>query len=111
MGQVGGKARGRGGTVVNPGTPGERVLHSKGIYRLSPGDIVSGMTSGSGGYGPPWERDPADVRDGFVTLAGARRDYSVVLGPDTLAIREEETRARRARMASSAPWEAPHQAR
>ena len=105
MGQVGGKARGRGGTVVNPGTPGERVLHSKGIYRLSPGDIVSGMTSGSGGYGPPWERDPAvvqaDVKDGIVSLEGARRDYGVALDPETLRIWETETRAVSAAMAAA----------
>ena len=86
--------------------PGEGVLTSKGIYRLAPGDVVSGMTSGSGGYGPPWQRDPAavqaDVKDGFVTLDGARRDYGVVLDPETLAIREEETRVLRAAMRAMA---------
>jgi N-methylhydantoinase B/oxoprolinase/acetone carboxylase alpha subunit len=29
-----------------------------------------------------------DVRDGYVTLAGAERDYGVVLDPETLAVRE-----------------------
>mgnify|MGYP001588876164 CR=1 FL=1 len=63
------------------------------------------MTSGSGGYAPPWERDPAavraDVKDGLVTLEGARRDYGVVLDPETLAVREEETRTLRAKMAEA----------
>jgi N-methylhydantoinase B len=115
VGLFGGRGGGRGRTVLNPGAPGERVLHSKGIYRLSPGDVVSGMTSGSGGYGPPWDRDPqavrADVRDGFVTRDGARRDYGVDLDPETLDIGEEETRALRARMAADGPGEAPDQAR
>ena len=101
-GLFGGRGGGRGKTALNAGTPSERILHSKGIYRLAAGDVVSGTTSGSGGYGPPCERDPgavqADVRDGFVTLAGARRDYSVVLDPDTLAVPEPETRTLRAAM-------------
>ena len=36
---------------------------------------------GSGGYGPPAERDPGrlreDLRDGYVTPEGAKRDYGV----------------------------------
>jgi N-methylhydantoinase B len=37
------------------------------------------MTGGGGGWGEPAERDPAavaaDVREGYVTEAAARRDY------------------------------------
>jgi hypothetical protein len=51
----------------------------------------SGNASG-GGFGDPLERDPervrADVRDGYVSLAAAERDYGVVLDPDTLAVVE-----------------------
>jgi N-methylhydantoinase B/oxoprolinase/acetone carboxylase alpha subunit len=36
---------------------------------------------GSGGYGPPADRDPArlleDLADGYVTGEGARRDYEI----------------------------------
>jgi len=44
------------------------------------------VTNGGGGYGDPWTRDPErvrrDVRDGYVTLAGARADYGVVIVGD-----------------------------
>jgi N-methylhydantoinase B len=43
---------------------------------LAPGDVVSVITPGSGGYGPPSERDrrlvEADLLEGKVTPAGAR---------------------------------------
>ncbi len=54
-----------------------------------------------------WERDPeavrGEVRDGFVSLEGARSDYGVALDPETLAVRVGETRALRAAMAGNAP--------
>ena len=42
-------------------------------------------TSGGGGLGDPFERDPdlvaADVAEGRVTVQGARDDYGVDVGP------------------------------
>lgn len=50
-----------------------------------------------------WERDPeavrGEVRDGFVTLEGARCDFGVTLDRETLEICETETQALRAAMA------------
>lgn len=44
------------------------------------------ITNGGGGWGDPLERDPEavcrDVRDGYVTIEGARRDYGVVVRGD-----------------------------
>jgi N-methylhydantoinase B len=44
------------------------------------------VTNGGGGFGDPLERDPErvkrDVRDGYVTIAGAARDYGVVVTGD-----------------------------
>jgi N-methylhydantoinase B len=44
------------------------------------------LTNGGGGYGDPLERDPErvkrDVRDGYVTIDGAARDYGVVVTGD-----------------------------
>jgi N-methylhydantoinase B len=44
------------------------------------------LTNGGGGWGDPLERDPErvlrDVRDGYVSLAGAARDYGVVVRGD-----------------------------
>jgi len=57
-----------------------------------------------GGYGDPLDRDPAavlgDVLDGYVSIEGAREDYSVVIIPDKLIIdlRATETLRRDRRM-------------
>ena len=44
------------------------------------------LTNGGGGWGDPFEREPErvlrDVRDGYVSLAGAARDYGVVVRGD-----------------------------
>jgi N-methylhydantoinase B len=75
----GGKDGVLGSIVLNPGTPRERPLHSKEVVRLARDDVVSFRCAGSGGIGPPAERPrdriEADVREGLVTAAGARRDY------------------------------------
>ena len=53
------------------------------------------MTSGGGGWGHPFDRPAArvreDVLDGFVSLASALKDYGVVLDPQTLEVDEAET--------------------
>jgi N-methylhydantoinase B len=52
-------------------------------------------TAGGGGWGDPYDRDPArvleDVRDGIVSIDGARRDYGVVIEPDAMQIDREAT--------------------
>jgi N-methylhydantoinase B len=44
------------------------------------------VTAGGGGWGNPFERQPErvlrDVRDGYVTIDGAARDYGVVVTGD-----------------------------
>lgn len=50
--------------------------------RLGPGQAVSVVTAGGGGYGPPRERDPGllrrDVEEGRISAAAAERDYGRV---------------------------------
>ena len=103
-GLFGGTGTARGFTILNPATENRR-LHSKGLYHLKEGDVIAGQTSGSGGYGNPWERDPRavleDVLDDFVSLEGARRDYGVVIDPMTMSVDEAETTRLRTAMAKS----------
>jgi N-methylhydantoinase B len=72
FGVMGGEPGQLGRTVINPGTPGERVIGGKASVDLEYGDVVSFQLAGAGGYGDPAERDPRlvaeDVRLGLVTL-------------------------------------------
>lgn len=75
------------------------------VLRTQPGAVFRYLTNGGGGWGNPFERDPdlvkRDVRDGYVTLAGAERDYGVVItgdpeaDPEGLIFDEDATRDRR----------------
>ena len=82
--------------ILNPGMDSERPLTSKiAGLRLKKDDVVAWQLAGGGGYGDPLQRDPArvqrDVRMGYVTMEGARRDYGVVLRTD-MSIDEDATR-------------------
>lgn len=103
-GMAGGKPGEKARVVVNLGLPGERELGKLDIFYPAPGDIVTIMTPGGGGYGDPLER-PAeevcrDVEVGYVSEASAREDYGVVLrdgaldDAGTLALREKLRRER-----------------
>ncbi|MEV0583394.1 hydantoinase B/oxoprolinase family protein [Nonomuraea sp. NPDC050310] len=52
-------------------------------YPVKAGEVIRIRTTGGGGWGSPYDRDPrkvaADVRDGKVSIAGALGDYGVVL--------------------------------
>jgi len=86
-GLFGGHSAALGATILNPDTPQEQVLHSKGIYPLERGDLVSFRVSGSGGYGDPRERDPAliarDVALGYLSIETAREWYGVTVEPES----------------------------
>jgi N-methylhydantoinase B len=76
-----------------------RVEHlpSKSEGKLGRDDVFAFYPPGGGGYGDPLDREPervlADVRNGAVTVAGARRHYGVVI--DGGVVDEPETRALR----------------
>lgn len=82
---VNGGMSGRSGRfVVNPGTEKEVVLPTliDGVV-LNYGDVMQIMMPGGGGYGHPFDRDPArvlrDVLAGMVSAESALADYGVVL--------------------------------
>ena len=70
----------QGGEYVSP------HLSKDEDIRLVAGDTISVRTPGGGGYGDPWQREPAlvarDVARGYFTVADAARDYGVVVAGD-----------------------------
>jgi N-methylhydantoinase B len=74
---------------------------------LGRGDSLRHLSAGGGGYGDPYERDPAavlaDVLEEKVSAAAAARDYGVAIDPALGAVDARETeRLRRARAAAAA---------
>ncbi|MBF8281489.1 MAG: 5-oxoprolinase [Anaerolineales bacterium] len=61
-------------------------------FHLKKGDVARLITATGGGYGDPRQRPveavQADVRNGYITLGQAERDYGVVLNPQTLEVVE-----------------------
>ncbi len=103
-----------------PGTPFRAVLESGCQKRELPaqmfldfpvgaGDRLLHIQPGAGGYGPPWERDPErvreDVLDEKISLAYARREYGVVMDPETLEVQEEGTAALRKSVWGKEAWD------
>jgi N-methylhydantoinase B len=78
-------------------------------WKTAAGAMFRYLTNGGGGWGDPFEREPErvmrDVRDAYVSVEGARRDYGVVvvgdphLDPEGLAVDADATRALRAELA------------
>ena len=72
-----------------PGARGEFLLDGqergqpKALLALGPDQRVQLNLPGGGGFGDPLERDPArvlaDVVEGYVSIAGAERDYGVII--------------------------------
>jgi N-methylhydantoinase B len=100
-GLSGGKPGAAGRNILDPGTQAERKLHAKLTMTLRRGDVFRHDLPGAGGWGDPLLRDTAmvakDLRDGFVTIEGAARDYGVVAHGDPPAIDEAATAALRGR--------------
>ena len=79
QGLFGGLPGSCGAIVLNPGTPAERRLASKGLDTLGAGDLISMRLPGAGGYGDPRKRPreavEADLRDDKISRESALRDY------------------------------------
>ena len=61
---------------------------SKQSWQTTPNTVFRYLTNGGGGWGHPYDRDPQrvarDVRDEYITIEGAYRDYGVVVTGDPL---------------------------
>jgi N-methylhydantoinase B len=93
-----GGAAGRGGAL--------RINHAprpyNEVHRLGPGDRIALTTPGGGGFGDPLEREAAhvlaDMRNGLVSVDGARADYGVVIVGEPPRVDAAATAALRARL-------------
>ena len=81
--------------VLNPGH-NETEMPSKFARKLAREEVILHQQAGGGGYGDPFARDPAQVRedvlDGKITPEFARREHGVAVDPVTLIIDAEATR-------------------
>jgi N-methylhydantoinase B len=82
-GLQGGRAALRSRAFVNQGRPDERQVGKIDVLELRRGDVFTIETPGGGGFGSPFERDPAavltDAKLGFVSEKAALSDYGVVV--------------------------------
>jgi N-methylhydantoinase B len=89
FGLLGGKAGAAAAVKLTTAEGAARHLPGKGAFSAPAGSIIEMITPGSGGFGPPAERDRAaigrDLLDGYVSAASAERDYGVT---DPQALRE-----------------------
>ena len=80
---------------LNPGTAKAEALPSKLIRRLERGDVFSAEMAASGGYGDPFLRDAAAVREDMleekISRARAQEKYGVVIDARTLTVDEAAT--------------------
>jgi N-methylhydantoinase B len=89
--------------AAKPGTnnhviinPGPKQLIKGGSYNtMNEQDVLSNNSGGGGGYGDPFAREVMrvvrDVRNGFVSIDAAKKEYGVVLNPLTYEVNETET--------------------
>jgi N-methylhydantoinase B len=86
-GSAGGRPGSRNEVRIH-GAREEAVLGKCARYRLEKGQAVTLVTGSGGGWGDPLERPVdevvEDVRDGYVSVEQAARDYGVVIDPESL---------------------------
>ncbi len=77
------------------------IITDNVIETINPGEIAANLNPGGGGFGNPFERDPLkvveDIRNGLVSVEGARRDYGVIISdPERLTVDQDATAKTRA---------------
>lgn len=93
-----------GRLVVN--TPaGEKIYRENVVVTIKPGERAANHNPGGGGYGDPLERPVErvvdDVKNGIVSVAGAKAEYGVVIDASTLAVDQDATRRLRGQRAAA----------
>ena len=86
FGLYGGYAGRPSRNILNPDKEA-RLLDSKLTMQLRRGDVFRHELPGGGGWGDPLDRDPSnvlsDVRNEYISVDGANRDYGVVIDTST----------------------------
>lgn len=71
------------------------------FFDAKAGDIFENITQGGAGFGPPFERDPElvkqDVRDEWLSIEKAKKQYGVVIDPETLEVDQVATKKLRSK--------------
>lgn len=106
QGFVGGQ-QGRGNyALVHCDTPQERQVDEYTYEPSGEGDVVFFRSGGGGGWGDALAREPRlvleDVRNEYVSIDGAERDYGVVIDPATLTVDTRATERLRGERRSAA---------
>ena len=75
---------------------GSELIKKNIIATINPGERAANMNPGGGGYGDPFQRPVEkvvwDVKNGLVSIEGARLDYGVAIAdPETLEVDQAET--------------------
>ena len=96
FGLLGGKAGAPAVVTLTTADGKTRHLPSKGAFLAPAGSVVDMIVPGSGGFGPPGERDSSaigrDLLDGYITADAAKKDYGIA-DPESLrkAAAQEDT--------------------
>lgn len=81
------------------------IIKKNVIEKLQPGESVTNMNPGGGGYGNPLERPVDkivwDVKNGLVSIEGAKEDYGVVI-KDVFSLEVDKSATARLRAAVAA---------
>jgi N-methylhydantoinase B len=88
-------------SILNPGRENTQELPSKLMRKIRKGDVFRGEMAAAGGWGDPFERDPArvaeDVRQEKMTLKHALDVYGVVIDTASGEVDYAATQSRRNR--------------
>jgi N-methylhydantoinase B len=101
-GLFGGGSGAPSSNVINRATGAEETLRTKVTGTLAPGDLMNHTQAGGGGWGNPFERDPAavqrDVLNDKVSIEKAEELYGVIIDRELLQVDEAATAIKRARL-------------
>lgn len=106
-GLYGGSAGRPSANLLNPGGDDEQELDAKLLLTLKHGDVFRHELPGGGGWGDPLERDPQsvcdDVRNGYVSVDGARIDYGVAISDAAVDVKATESLRKQLRQRRTQP--------